>query len=141
MGPQLKKLGIKCVFEADAKHTIFGYKNELEQAIMILISNAKDALISNKTKEPQIQITVKNAAENRVLLSISDNAGGVPEEIKDKIFEPYFTTKSETEGTGIGLYMAREIAEELMGGKLYFENIDGGACFSIEIPSQKSKML
>lgn len=139
MGPQLKKQGIECVFDASTKHTIFGYKNELEQAIMILISNAKDALVSNKIKDPQIRITVTNTAENKVLLSISDNAGGVQEEIKDKIFEPYFTTKSEAEGTGIGLYMAREIAEELMGGRLYLENIDGGACFSIEIPCEMPK--
>jgi signal transduction histidine kinase len=137
MKPQLKKQGIECAFEADAKHPVFGYKNELEQAIMILVSNAMDALVSTKTKNPQIQITIKNTAENRVSISIKDNAGGVAEEIKEKIFEPYFSTKGESEGTGIGLYMATEIAQELMGSKLYLENIDGGACFTIDIPSQK----
>jgi signal transduction histidine kinase len=64
---------------------------------------------------------------------ITDNGGGIPESVMDKIFAPYFTTKEKGKGTGIGLYMSKVIIEENMGGRLSVRNIEGGAEFRIEI--------
>lgn len=133
---QLKDHGIQVSINIQNKSTpnvLFGYQNELEQAIMILLSNAQDALIENKIKKRKIEITISSTEQNRMLLSVHDNAGGIAMEIIDKIFEPYFTTKSNDKGTGIGLYIAKEIVERQMNGVLSVKNIDNGALFSIEI--------
>ena len=68
------------------------------------------------------------------VLTISDNAGGIPDEIMERIFDPYFTTKDEGRGTGIGLYMSKAIIEKHMGGELTVRNINGGAEFRVEVP-------
>lgn len=79
-------------------------------------------------KDPYIKIT----AENRTI-SISDNGGGIPEEIIENIFDPYFTTKGDKNGTGLGLYMSKTIIEEHHKGKLAVENTDDGVCFTIQL--------
>ena len=85
-------------------------------------------------------ITVKTYDyENSVSITIQDNAGGIPDEIGSKIFDPYFTTKGELNGTGLGLYMSKDIIVKHLKGKLSFENLDDtqgvsiGACFTINI--------
>ncbi|HRF56695.1 MAG TPA: PAS domain-containing sensor histidine kinase [Campylobacterales bacterium] len=128
--PQLNNNSITVNFQKEGKHLVCGYKNELEQAILIIISNAKDALLDNKIKNPQIEITI-NDANNKISLIVEDNGGGVPEAIIDRIFEPYFTTKEQGKGTGIGLYIAKEIVERQMGGKISVENTGCGARFTI----------
>ncbi|MCD8491029.1 MAG: ATP-binding protein [Geovibrio sp.] len=71
----------------------------------------------------------------RAVAEIEDNAGGIEEDLLERIFEPYFTTKPEGKGTGIGLYMSKMIVENSMPGRLYVRNTDKGACFRIELPS------
>ena len=79
-------------------------------------------------------LKIKAFSENdRAVVTITDNAGGIPELIIDKIFELYFTTRESRDGTGIGLYMSKNIIEKNMGGKLSAANVDGGAQFRIEI--------
>ena len=85
-------------------------------------------MIENETKEPFIKIEAKETT-----LTISDNAGGVPEEIIDKIFDPYFSTKSQKDGTGLGLYMSKTIIEEHCKGKLIVKNGKIGAIFKIDL--------
>jgi len=118
--------------------TIYGYRNELGQSIFNIINNAKDALNSNKISEKIISIEVKSEDE-KVFILIKDNAGGIPEEILDKIFDPYFSTKENKNGTGLGLYMSKIIIEEYMNGKIVASNGKDGAIFMIELPKLHKK--
>lgn len=108
---------------------IYGYENEYAQVVLNIISNAKDILVEKKVANPEIKITLF-LHESRTCLSVQDNAGGIPDENKTKIFEPYFTTKHGY-GAGIGLYMSKIIIEKNMNGQIQAENIDGGAKFTI----------
>ncbi|WP_164968827.1 HAMP domain-containing sensor histidine kinase [Malaciobacter mytili] len=112
---------------------IEGFPNEFSQVILNILSNAKDALIEKKVANAKviIKIVLQNELINVI---IENNAGQIPEEILEKIYEPYFTTKEEGKGTGIGLYMSKTIIENNMNGKLFFKNIDGGVQFIIQIP-------
>ncbi len=115
-----------------AEPIINGYPNEYSQVLFNILSNAKDAL--SESSEPEPKIIVKTGAENgRAVVTITDNAGGIPEEIFDKIFEPYFTTKGPDKGTGIGLFMSKSIIEKNMGGSISVRNTGDGAEFRIEV--------
>ena len=117
-------------YNIEASTQMKAYKNELSQVLINLISNAKDALISNREKDRIINIKC-NVKHEHMILSIEDNAGGIDENILDKIFEPYFTTKEESKGTGLGLYMSKMIIEDNMNGKLCVENTNTGAAFRV----------
>ena len=123
------KLDIKC----QNTQKIETYSRELMQVIINLLNNSKDALVQNEIKDKKIMISEK-IYDGRVVLKICDNGGGVDEEIINKIFEPYFTTKSEKNGTGLGLYMSKTIIEKHLLGSLSVSNEDGGACFKITLP-------
>ncbi|AXX86360.1 two-component system sensor histidine kinase [Malaciobacter marinus] len=112
---------------------VYGYTNEFSQSILNILSNAKDALIEKKVEDAKVKIRVYKD-KNSAIVQIEDNAKGISEDIKDKIFEPYFTTKEEGKGTGIGLYMTKTIIENSMGGAIIVENINLGACFTICVP-------
>jgi len=103
------------------------YKNEFQQVILNLINNAKDALLEQKIKNAKIIIEIKDKT-----VTIKDNAGGIPIDILDRIFEPYFTTKEEGKGTGIGLYMSKIIIEKNIKAKLSVQNSENGAEFRID---------
>ena len=123
------------VLHQDDDINIFGYKNELEQVLLNIVSNAKDALMENNIQNSKIEIkTLK--LDDDILVNISDNAGGIPEDIIDRIFDPYFTTKEQGKGTGVGLYMSRTIIETNMNGSLSASNSENGAIFSIKIKSE-----
>jgi len=110
---------------------ITGYSNEFSQAVLNILNNAKDVLIERKIEKPYVKIKLTKT-EKKINLTIADNAGGIFKEIMDKIFEPYFTTKSKTTGTGLGLYISKTIIERNMEGKLSVKNIKNGAEFKIE---------
>jgi C4-dicarboxylate-specific signal transduction histidine kinase len=106
---------------------------ELSQVIINIINNAKDALLDNKISQPTIEIVLK--VENNIAhLTIEDNAGGINEDIMPKIFEPYFTTKHQSQGTGLGLHMSYRIVTESLNGRIYVQNSESGAKFFIELP-------
>lgn len=118
-----------------------GMPNELSQVFLNILNNARDAI---KEKEPVNRnvAIIAHQNENENIIFIQDNAGGIPEDILDKIFDPYFTTKHQSQGTGIGLYMSKDIVEKHMQGNISAQNIVqeingikyNGACFEIIIP-------
>ncbi|PRM99204.1 ABC transporter substrate-binding protein [Aliarcobacter cryaerophilus] len=100
---------------------IIAYETELMQVFINIISNSKDAFIEKKIKDRVIFISIKNFP-NRILIEIKDNAGGVEDDILDKVFEPYFTTKHQYSGTGIGLYMSNQIIKTHLNGDIFMKN-------------------
>lgn len=125
--------GIKIESLGDNEIYLYGFPNELAQVVINILNNAKDALIDNKIENAKV--TCNLYKDNSFgYIEIRDNAGGIAENILNKIFEPYFTTKEEGKGTGIGLYMSKIIVEQNMNGKLYVENIDNGVSFLIKLP-------
>ena len=128
--PQISKLGIVLKYKIDGEYYVLGYPNELGQALLNIISNAKDQLLecSDCTKR-EIVIEVKGDEEG-VKILIADTGGGIKEEIIDKIFEPYVSSKSKNR-TGLGLYIAKMIVEEHMDGKIEARNEKDGALFTI----------
>lgn len=124
---QLKEYAIEIELEGE-ELLYYGFKSEFEQVIMNLIANAKDAFLENSIKSPKIEIGV---AANRV--TIKDNGGGIPREILDKVFEPYFTTKEQGKGTGLGLYMSKIIIEKNMSSKIFITQVEGGTAITIEL--------
>lgn len=109
------------------------YSNEFQQAVLNIITNAKDVLIENKIEKPWIKLSARNTQKNVILL-IEDNGGGIKVEPKSKVFEPYFTTKKDSAGTGIGLYMSKVIVERNINGKLRVRDAKYGARFELYLP-------
>ena len=129
----LKYHNIKTTINVIEDSLVFGYKNEYSQVILNVLSNAKDILIEREIKNPEIKIEIKTG-NNFAIVKIQDNANGVSEDIIEKIFDPYFTTRHKTQGTGIGLYMSKNIIERNMKGFINVRNDNNGAIFTIKIP-------
>jgi len=147
---QLAKEKIHLKQEQTEAISVYGYENELTHILLNLINNAKDALAQSQKRDKRIHIYTKKT-QTHAIISIIDNAGGVKDDIIGKIFEPYFTTKHKSAGTGIGLYMSKQIVEKHMHGKISYKNIqhkmnnrDGTleqcAMFTIEIPKLHKRM-
>ena len=109
-----------------------GYKNEFVQVVFALLKNSSEAIMRSKIEHGEIRVSAR-VERKAYIVEITDNGGGVLEEAEDKIFDPYFTTKHDYMGAGMGLYMAKRAIEKNMKGKLYFENEHGGAKFYIEL--------
>jgi PAS domain S-box-containing protein len=130
--PSMRFQNITVDVLADNDLTVNGYPNECAQVFLNILSNARDVIIERKIASPEILIKACRK-KGKTIVTIWDNAGGIPENIIDKVFEPYFTTKELGKGTGVGLYMSKTIIEKHMGGKLGVKNVNGGAEFRIEI--------
>ncbi len=128
----LKSKSIETRLKLECNETIYTYPNELKQVILNLIKNAEDALVERGVESPWIEISTYKDGKYAVL-EVHDNAGGVPDNIMDKIFDPYFSTKLEKNGTGLGLYMSKMIIEEHCNGTLGVENSESGARFIIKL--------
>jgi signal transduction histidine kinase len=116
------------VYCEDHDMNVLGYPNEFKQVLLNLISNSKDALIGRE--ERRIEISIKRHGGS-IRLNVEDTGGGIPADILGRIFDPYFTTKGDTGGTGIGLYMSKAIIESNMKGSLAVENTGKGCRFTI----------
>ena len=129
----LQSENIEVLCEFNANRELLLYKNEFIQVLLNLIKNARDVLKELEVQNPQIIIrtSIQNA---HIVIEVMDNGSGVKEEIQTKIFEPYFSTKDEKNGTGLGLYMSKLIIQGHLGGELSVRNSDDGAVFSIKIP-------
>ena len=123
-----------------AEKAVEGFRNEFEHAILNLVNNARDAIIEKKARggivgsERGLLSFDFYDANGKVIIKVSDNGGGIPPEAMGSIFDPYFTTKETTKGTGLGLYMSKVIVEEHMHGKLSADNTEAGVTFTLELP-------
>jgi PAS domain S-box-containing protein len=117
---------------------LLGISNELSQVLINIIQNAKDAFKQNNIKNKKIKIKVYKENSD-LIVDILDNAGGIYPEVLEKIFEPYFTTKHSSVGTGLGLFVASMIIEQTFDGVLSVKNSDNGAIFTITIPLKYPK--
>jgi len=119
---------------------ILGYRSEFQQVILNIINNAKDALIDKRIENGKIDIFI-DFSDSIGTITILDNAKGILNNYLHRIFEPYFTTKDEGKGTGIGLYMSKMIIEDHMNGKLSVSNDTNGAVFKINLKVENNKEL
>ena len=131
---QLKVHNIKVILEIDEKLKAIGYKNQFAQVLMNLIKNSKDAFDEIDIPNKYIKIST-SADEDYEYIYLEDNAGGIKQEIINKIFEPYFTTKNT--GTGIGLYISKMLIED-MKGKIYVESKENKTIFTISLIKAKN---
>ena len=121
---------IKIDLWLDEQVEIYNYPNLLEQSMLSILNNAKDALVQRDIPNPTVSIEVKEF-KSFLEIYIFDNAGGIKKENLLKVFEPYFTTKGESNGTGLGLYISKMMIEDGMQGKIFVYNVEKGACFKI----------
>ncbi|MBU5637035.1 hypothetical protein KOM00_09840 [Geomonas sp. Red69] len=128
----LQSLGVSLQVQQEGDPTIEGYPNEFAQVLLNVLLNARDVIAERAVVAPTVRVRITEQA-GRTVLTVTDNAGGIPEEIMDRIFDPYFTTKGPQAGTGVGLFMSKTIIEKNMGGVLTACNVDGGAQFRIEV--------
>ena len=133
IGSTLSHNNIELKSDLDKEIIVFGLPNEFSQVILNILTNSKDAIIENKIKNGRIYLEI-DKCDNYGCVSIEDNAGGISHNIIDKIFDPYFTTKEEGKGTGIGLYMSKIIIEKNMNGQLNVKNKNLGAKFTVMVP-------
>ncbi len=121
---RLNNLQIKYIFNCDDDSILLkGIENDLIQVIVNILNNAMDAL-ENLEKQSRLIIVDINQDENFVYIKIKDDAMGISEENINKIFEPYFTTKHNFQGTGMGLYISHQIITEQFNGKISLENVE-----------------
>ena len=130
----LSERDINLILDVKDDIEVFGYPTEYSQVILNLISNARDILVEKNIDNPKIKIKIKTRGSLSVV-TVSDNAGGIKEENFDLIFDPYFSTKDSSKGTGLGLYISKLIIERNMGGELSVRNDEEGAVFKIVIIS------
>jgi signal transduction histidine kinase len=139
---QLEKDGILLTLSSSHDIEVYGFKNELIHVVLNLINNSRDALLDKKIENKKILIVLKTTKIN-VIINVIDNARGIKNDIIARVFDPYFTTKHQSVGTGIGLYMSKQIVEKHMNGKIWCKNIkhkmgdtllQDCTMFTIEIP-------
>jgi len=125
------------------------FYNELSHVFLNLITNSKDALCTNMPKDARIIKVIVKETKEHIYINFIDNAGGIPKDVAPKIFEPYFTTKYKSAGTGIGLYMSKQILEKHMHGSITQKNITHKidntisytcSLFTIKIPINAKKV-
>jgi len=116
---------------------VLGISNELTQVIINLIKNSSDAFIQNGILIREINIVAKEE-DGYVLIEVQDNAGGIKQKSVYKVFEPYFTTKHSSQGTGLGLFMSKMICEKGMHGSLDVKSKKNITAFSIRIPIEQT---
>jgi len=138
MDKSLENNGIVVNIEEKDSVEVKVHSRELLQVFINIIKNAKEALVSNNIKDKKIDICIFKI--NQVIkVQICDNGCGIKEEIIDKIFDPYFSTKDEKDGTGLGLYMCKTIVEKHFNGQIGVYNNNSGACFYVDLPIYRSE--
>ncbi len=126
----LRKNGIEIIKELQVNPEVTMYPNEVMQVLLNLLKNSEYNFLDKKIQNPIISIETFYQKTNSVI-RICDNGSGIPREIAKKIFEPYFSTKEEKHGAGLGLYMSKVMIEEHHNALLHMINQDKGVCFEI----------
>jgi signal transduction histidine kinase len=143
----IKRYNIQVILELEENINIQGYPNELIQCFINIFNNSKDALVANTSEDKRYIFISEFNTEDQVMIIFKDNAGGIPNEVLPKIFDPYFTTKDKTQGTGLGLHITYNFIVNVMGGNIVVTNEEyifdkkkyKGAQFKITIPIVKEK--
>ncbi|RXK11785.1 hypothetical protein CP965_11420 [Halarcobacter mediterraneus] len=128
---------IEVEIKVDRNISLNAYPDELNQVLLVLLNNSIDAFSEKKVPLPLIEIFLRDT-KKALILYIKDNAYGINNKIIDKIFEPYFTTKHKSQGTGLGLYISKMIIEKGFNGRISVKNEDEGVCFILELPKGES---
>jgi len=144
----IKEYNINIILDLNENINVQGYPNELIQCFINIFNNSKDALLANNDEDDRYIFISETNEDTLVHISFKDNAGGISEDIIDKIFEPYFTTKHKSQGTGIGLHMSYRLITESMNGTIRASNVEyefngklyKGAKFDILIPIQNDRL-
>jgi len=131
LASQLKSHNIELNLDGD-NFNVSSFASEFQQVILNIINNAKDVLLEKEINNGKIYINISKN-KNIGIITIEDNGGGIPNDITSRIFDPYFTTKEQGKGTGLGLYMSKMIIEQNLGGKLEVTNNAHGAIFTISL--------
>jgi len=138
IGKSLENNGIHIIKSLNSNKKIKTYSRELMQVFLNILKNSKEVLVDNNIEKKSISIKTTDS-NNNVIIEISDNGGGIPNWVIPKIFDPYFSTKNDKTGTGLGLYMCKTIVEKHLNGNIFAINIDGGACFKIIIKDKNNE--
>ena len=133
IGKSLENNNIELITDFKNTKKISTYSRELMQVLINILKNSKEALIEKRDTKREIVVQTRDV-DGYISIEICDNAGGIDDKILDKIFDPYFTTKSKTNGTGLGLYISKTIVEKHLNGSIEVYNKDGDTCFKIKIP-------
>jgi len=131
----LESKGIYLETNFKCNEAVYMYQNEMMQVILNVLKNSEDNFLEKGIENPKIIISTY-LENNQYVISLLDNGGGIPEDILISIFDPYFSTKAEKNGSGLGLYMSKTMVEEHSGGKLIAHNIEDGVEFKIILPSE-----
>ncbi len=138
---QMEALGVSFRFQSDidTSKTIFIDSSKFYQVVLNLYKNSIDEFKSKDTLNPCIKVNIFEH-NNKIIMTVEDNAGGIPEDIILDIFNPYFSTKGKN-GTGIGLYMSKKIIQDHIKGNIWVKNTENGAIFTIEIPKEEEEVF
>jgi len=139
VGKSFDSYQISLSFEGDSEIALTTYKNELLQVFLNILNNAKDAFAENINEHPAIRFHLSENKKDSLLFLISNNAGSIPAHILGRIFEPYFSTKSEKNGTGLGLYMSSIIVENHLKGSLLACSDANETTFAVRIPKNNNE--
>lgn len=134
IGSSLENNKVNLIIEFNCNKGLKTYSNEVQQVVLNLIKNAEDSLLQNNIKNPTIKIKTFEKNGSFCILEVLDNGIGISEKIKDKIFDPYFTTKENLNGTGLGLYMSKTIIEDHCHGKIETDKENEFTVFRIILP-------
>ena len=137
LGDLMIEENIEVIDKIDPDVTVEGFKNEFSQVLLNIILNAKDACLEKQCETRRIELET-SVEDEKILLSITDTAGGIADGYLSKIFDSHFTTKEKSKGTGIGLHMSKLIIENDMNGTIAVENYQDGARFVLTFPKPKN---
>ena len=135
-----KKNNVQILYDSQEAIELYTYQSELIQALLIIMNNSMDAINIRKTFNPKIILKVEREERN-ICISIQDNAGGIPLDILDKVYHPYFTTKHEFKGTGLGLYILKMLVEKSIKGSVKIINKNEGVLCTLLIPINLNKRV